>query len=95
MTSIKQVSVRELQHNLADYLELAQEIPLSITKYGKDKVLIINPDDYDLEPKKNNLKKVDLLDSPFIGMKSKEYKNKSSIKIAEELRNKAWQGEIK
>ncbi len=95
MKIIDKVSVRELQHKLTNYLEIAKIKPLLVTKHGRDEVVMLNPKQYKLvknKAKKNNL--VNIMSSPFIGMykERKAWKNKSSVKIAQELREKAWYG---
>jgi hypothetical protein len=95
MNTPREVSVRELQHNLASYLNLAKIAPLSITKYGKNEVIIVNPKDYVITKKKaiKQVKK-DLMNSPFIGMHKnrKDWKGKTSVEIASKLRSDAWYG---
>jgi len=95
MSDPTKVSVRELQHKLSDYLELAKVKPLLVTKNGKDTAIIANPDKYKIvktRPKKRSLDNI--MSHPFIGLHKnrKDWKNKSAAKIAEELRNKAWYG---
>lgn len=95
MTELTKVSVRELQHKLAEYLEIAKVKPLLVTKHGKDSVILANPKNYKIvktNEKKNNLENI--MSHPFIGMHKnrKDWKNKSTAKIAEELRYKAWYG---
>ncbi|MBI4130829.1 type II toxin-antitoxin system Phd/YefM family antitoxin [Candidatus Roizmanbacteria bacterium] len=90
---MKQVNVRELQHNLTKYLELSKAHPVLVTKYGRNEVLLINPEEYEVIEKLK--KKKDIMSSQFIGMykNRKDWKNKSSQKIARNLREKAWYGE--
>lgn len=95
MKIFDKVSVRELQHKLNSYLEIAKIKPLLITKYGRDEVVMLNPKQYKVV--KNKVKKknpVNIMSSTFIGMHKnrKDWENKSSVKIAQELREKAWYG---
>ena len=96
MKVIEKVSVRELQHKLSNYLDLAKIKPLLVTKYGGGEIVLINPKRYKIVKSKINKKTIkDLLLSPFIGMHKhrQDWKNKSSVEIANELRKKAWYGE--
>ena len=73
MSDVEKVSVRELQHKLSNYLELAKVKPLLVTKHGKDEVILVNPKQYKIVKTKTKKKTVkDIMVSPFIGM----YKNK-------------------
>ena len=96
MSDVEKVSVRELQHKLSNYLELAKVKPLLVTKHGKDEVILVNPKQYKIVKTKTKKKTVkDILASPFIGMykNKREWKGKSSVEIANELRKKAWYGQ--
>lgn len=91
----QKVSVRELQHKLSDYLEIVKNVPILVTKYGRDEAILINPKHYKITKlAPENKKKQDIMSSPFIGMHehNKDWQNKSSIQIAAELRTKAWYG---
>lgn len=95
MTTTKHISVRQLQHNLADYLALAHTTPLSITKHGQPKVIMLNPQDFDIIKKKqskNNPK--NLIQLPFVGMHKhkKSWENKKSQEIAQTQKHNAWYG---
>jgi len=95
MNVLRKVSVRELQHNLASYLELAKVAPISITKHGKDEVIMINPEKYKVTKKVSAKKgKVDIMSLPFVGMHKnrKDWKGKSTVEIAEDLRHRATYG---
>ena len=46
------INMRQFQHSLADYIDLAQSNPLTITKYGKIKAMLINPNQFKLIRKK-------------------------------------------
>ena len=95
MNELRKISVRELQHNLSDYLELAKATPLSVTKYGERQILLVNPEKYNLvEKEKLTEQKKSLLDMAFIGMHKNKFRSKSSAELAKDLRAKAWQGEI-
>jgi len=96
MSDVEKVSVRELQHKLSNYLELAKVKPLLVTKHGKDEVILVNPKQYKIVKTKTKKKTVkDIMVSPFIGMykNKREWKGKSSVEIANELRKKAWYGQ--
>jgi len=91
----KKVSTREFQHNLSDYLEIAKNMPVLITRYGKEEAVLINPKHYKiakLKSKKTNLQNI--MSSPFIGLhkNKKDWQKKSSVQIANELKIKAWYG---
>ncbi len=92
-TSAKKVNIRELQHNLANYLELAKTTPLIITKHGKEEVMIFNPVKYDVKEKVSPTAK--LKDSNFIGMYKdrKEWQGIPDHTIATKLRSDSWDGE--
>jgi len=94
MNGLRKVSVRQLQHNLSDFLELAKSTPLLITKYGKQEVLLVNPDQVKITKTARRTSK-DILSSPFIGMNKnkRSWKGKSSAEIAEQLRKRAWYGQ--
>ncbi|SRR3989304_6968824 len=95
MKVIEKVSIRNLQHKLSDYIELAKVKPLLVTKHGSDVVILVNPNQYKIVKSKVKKKtSKDIMVSPFIEMfkNKKEWKGKSPIKIAEELRKKAWYG---
>lgn len=94
--STRKVSVRELQHNLSSFLELVKSKPLTVTRYGKEEVVLVNPRQYKITRKKTKkgLKK-DIMSSAFIGMnrEKKSWKGKTSSQIAGELRKRAWYGQ--
>ena len=95
MNVLRKISVRQLQHNLSDYLELAKIGPLTITKYGKEEVVMVNPKKFKITKMVSDKKpKEDIMASTFIGMykNKKEWRGKSSIDIAENLKNRAWYG---
>jgi len=95
MTGIKKVPVRELQHHLSDYLEIAKVQPLLITRYGREEIILINSDQYNISKIKVKKKNVgNLMTSQFIGMHSnkKQWRSKTSVEIANELRREAWYG---
>lgn len=95
MVNIRKVSTRELQHNLSNYLEIAKNKPILITKYGKEEAILVNPKQYKIAKLKSKKKKIqDIMSSPFIGIhrNKKDWQNKSSVQIASELRTKAWYG---
>jgi PHD/YefM family antitoxin component YafN of YafNO toxin-antitoxin module len=95
MQKIKKVSVRELQHNLADYLKLAASLPLLVTKHNQGQVVMINPDMYTIAKRKSDTQpNQDLMSSPFIGLHKsrKDWNDQTSAKIATRLRKKAWYG---
>ena len=95
MSEIKKVSVRELQHNLADYLEIAKVQPLLITKYGREEILLINSDQYKISKTKVKKKKVgNIMTSQFIGMHRDkvDWRSKTAAEIVRELRKEAWYG---
>ena len=94
MENHKEISVRDLQHNLSMYLEMAKLYPISITKNGKNKAILIDPYFYEYKKKRRQTKsKNNLMEAEFIGMyeNRKGWKNKSAFEISEELR-KAWYG---
>ena len=93
---VKTITSREFQHNVSFYLQLAQTQPIEITKHGQSTALLIHPEQ-EYKPKKTAKKtkpKIDILNSPVRGMyKDREdWKGKSTIQIARELREKAWYG---
>lgn len=93
---IRRVSTRDLAHNLADFLEIAKTMPLFITKHGREEVVMINPNQYKFEKKRSEKKRSsNIMFSPFIGFNknNKEWENKTSIQIANNLRKSAWNGE--
>lgn len=95
MQNLRNVSVRELQHNLSDYLKLAKTTPLLITKYGRKEIVLINPETYRITKKKAMKKPSrDIMDSLFIGLNKnkKAWRGKTSGQIAQKLRKKAWYG---
>lgn len=95
-TTTKIVSVRDLQHNLSDYLKLVKDIPLEITKYGEKAAILVNPETYTITAKKQTGGQTakDIMQSPFIGMHKdkKAWQGKTSVEITDELRTKAWYG---
>jgi len=95
MENRKEISVRDLQHNLSMYLEMAKLYPISITKNGKNKAVLIDPYFYEYKKKRAQKKSNDnLMDSEFVGMyeNRKDWKNRSSLEISEDLRKKSWYG---
>jgi hypothetical protein len=95
MNVLRKVSVRELQHNLASYLELAKISPISITKHGKDEVVMINPKKFKITKAVSDKKpKKDIRSLGFFGMykNRKGWKGKSAVEIAEDLRYRATYG---
>ena len=95
MDNYRKVSVRELAHNLSEFLELAKSIPIIVTKYGSEKVVMIDPSKFEITKKKNGIKtKKDLSSFKFIGMHKdrKDWKGKKSSDIANKLRSSAWYG---
>ena len=95
MKIIEKVSIRELQHNFSNYLEIAKIKPLLVTKHGRDEIVLVNPNQYKIV-KNKTIKKTseDIMASPFIGVhkNKKEWKGKTSVEIANELRRQAWYG---
>ncbi len=91
------VNIRELQHNFAMYLEKAKDVPITVTKYGRDIAVIANPQKYEMKEKKKS--KAELIkaieESGVFGMHKdrEDWKGRSSTEIARELRRKAWYGE--
>ena len=95
MKNIEKISVRDLQHKLSSYLEVAKIKPLLVTKHGKDEVVLVNPKQYKIVKTKTKKKTTkDIMASPFIGMykNKREWKGKPSVEIAEELRKKVGYG---
>ena len=95
MTNTRKVSTRELQHNLSNYLEIARHKPIIITKYGREKAIMVNPDEFKIIKLKSKKKKAkNIMSSPFIGFykNRKDWQNKSSVEIGNEIRVKAWYG---
>lgn len=93
--NIRKVSIRELQHNLSDYLEIAKNKPILVTRYGKEEAVLVNPKHYKIakiKPENKNMQ--DIMSSPFIGFhrNKKNWKNKSSVQLTNKLRTKAWYG---
>lgn len=96
MNNLRKVSVRELQHNLASYLELAKVTPISVTKHGKDEVIMINPKKFKITKAVSDKKsKKDIRSYGFFGMykNRKDWRGKSTVEIAKALRKRAWYGE--
>ena len=95
MNILRKISVRELQHNLAIYFELAKISPISITKHGKDEIIMINPKNFHLTKKAAPKKqKKDIMSLGFFGMykNRQDWKGKSGVEIAEDLRYRATYG---
>lgn len=93
----KSASVREVQHNFAQYLDYAKNTPVTITKYGEDTAVLVNPEKYNVIRKQKTRESVDLegiLNSGFIGMyKDREdWKGRDPVKIARELNEKSLHG---
>ncbi|MBD3366383.1 hypothetical protein GF360_03550 [candidate division WWE3 bacterium] len=92
----KTASVREVQHNLAKYLDIAQNSPITITKYGKEAALLVNPQKYEIRQKrgKRNINIEAIMNSEFIGMyeNREDWQDKTTPEIAEKLRRDAWYG---
>ena len=87
---IKKVTVRDLQHNLATYLEMAKAGPIVVTKHGKEAVLMINPVKYHYTEKAN--KPYNVKGTKFIGMYKdrKDWEGLSNSEVANNLRNDSW-----
>jgi hypothetical protein len=96
MKNTKQINVRDFQHNLSMYMGMAELAPLSITKNGIEKAVLVNPKKYSIKKKskKPTAGPESIMGSAFIGMykNRKDWKNKSNAKISKELREKAWYG---
>ena len=89
----KETNMRDFQHKLSFYIELAKTFPITVTKHGKAVATLVNLDTHTFK-KKSTQKTEDLTKSEFVGMhkNKKGWKNKSTAKIASELRNSAWYG---
>lgn len=92
----KTASVRDVQHNLSSYLDLAKNTPVIITKYGKETAVLVNPEKYEIK-KKGTYKSMsaeDIMNDGFIGMykNKKDWKGKSTAEIVKDLRKRAWYG---
>lgn len=87
----KKVGIRDFQHNFASHYAVAKKRPLVITKYGKDQLVVADPDIYELKERKkpNNTITRDL---EFFGMHKnrKDWKGKSTAQILAKLRRAAW-----
>ena len=95
MNDLIKVTVRELQHKLSDYLEIAKVKPILVTKNGKNAAIVVNPNNFKIVEMKEKKKSLDdIMSLPFIGMhkNKKEWKGKSTNQITAELRRKAWYG---
>ena len=91
-SNIKKITVRNLQHNLATYLEMAKATPIIVTKHRKDAILMVNPIKYDyLEQKTRGYR---VKDTDFIGMYKdrKDWKRLSNSEVANKLRDDSWYG---
>ena len=92
----KTVSVRDIQHNLSSYLDLAKNTPVIITKYGKETAVLVNPEKYEIKRKETYkaIRVKDIMNDEFIGIHKDrgDWKVKSSAEIANDLREKAWYG---
>lgn len=88
----KRVTVRNLQHNLATYLEMAKIAPIVVTRRGKDEVLIVNPVEYSCVKNANKPRRV--RDTKFIGMYKdrKDWEGLSNSEVAGNLRSDSWYG---
>ncbi|KKU31180.1 MAG: hypothetical protein UX44_C0007G0004 [candidate division WWE3 bacterium GW2011_GWA1_46_21] len=91
-TKIKKVAMRDLQHNLTMYVEMAKVAPVVVTKHGKEAVLMINPVKYHYMEKKN--KPYRTKDAKFIGMYKdrKDWEGLSNSDVANKLRGASWYG---
>jgi len=92
-TPIQKVPVRDFQHNLSSYLQLARSKPLIVTKYGKDEVIVMNPKQ--AVNQGSNTQSIDMQAiEDFIGMHKnrKDWQGKTTQEIADELRHNAWYG---
>lgn len=91
-SKIKKVTVRNLQHNLAMYLELAKTTPLVVTKHRKDTILMVNPVSYYYAKKTSKIYKAK--GSKFIGMHKdrKDWQGLSNNEVVDRLRSDAWYG---
>lgn len=95
MNNLRKVSVRRLQHNLSDYLDLAKTVPLLITKYGEEEAILLNPKSFKISENNRSSKSVEnIMLLPFIGFHKnrKSWKTKTSAQIGAELRQDAWYG---
>ena len=95
MNVLRKISVRELQHNLSEYFELAKIAPISVTKHGKGEVVMLNLNKYKVIKKKSSKKdKRGIMSLGFFGMykNRKDWKGKSTTEIAEDLRHRATYG---
>jgi len=93
--AIKQITIRELQHNLATYIKLAQVGPISVNKYGRQVALLVNPEKYAVKKTKAKIAvDQDVTKSDFIGMhkQRQEWQDKSHQQAADSLRQIAWYG---
>lgn len=93
--SFNQTSVRDFQHNLSKYIDLAQVRPVSVTKYGKRVVLLVNPQKYQVvEKPKIKSSSTQLMQSAFVGMhkNKKEWAGKTNLQIVDQMRKAAWYG---
>lgn len=92
------INIREFQHNVTTYLELAKTVPITITKYGVDEAVIVNTDFFKLikknKTKEKGQKMVNLMNLEFVGLHKnrKDWKDKTSMQIAKKLRKEAWHG---
>ena len=90
-----QTNVRDFQHNMAKYLQLAQTKPLGITKHGQNLAVVVNPKEYEVVKKtKGKQRNKQLMTSEFVGMykNRKDWQGKTSLQIADKLRTDAWYG---
>lgn len=97
MRKLKKVSVRDLQHNLAAYLDMASQSPIEVTKNGTPKAVILDLENFTYKKRslKTKPKTKNILNSKFIGMHKErpDWKEKSNSEATEELRKKAWYGD--
>lgn len=89
----RKVGIRDFQHNFADHYIQAKRRPIIVTKYGRDQLIVADVDTFELRKIGKPTSKL-TSDMEFFGMykNRKAWKNKSSARIAMDLRKAAWYG---
>jgi prevent-host-death family protein len=89
----KHVSIRDVSHNLAHYVEYAKTQPVVINKYKEPQAVLVSPEYLESLQKQATKpkKKMRLEDLPFFTefVKPEDWKGKTSLQIAQELRERA------